>query len=109
MSEPHLSEPHEAIEATTRAEADELFLCAVMLARLCSDPVARAQPLHQRLHLGYGIDGHAGPALVAATQRSLGISDERARLLVDSLEAEARMSEGLVGPSIMAGQLAEGG
>jgi hypothetical protein len=89
--------PAEALTWAAGKDADEVFLCAVMLSRLCADPIARAQPLHGRLHRGYGLSGCAGPDLVTATQRSLGISDARAARLIEALDAGARTFAGLTG------------
>lgn len=89
--------PAELLTWAKGKDADELFLTAVMLSRLCADPVSRGQRLHQQLHRGYGLTGHAGPELVTATQRSLGIDDGRAQRLIEHLDEAARAAAGLTG------------
>jgi len=89
--------PAELLAWAKGKDADELFLTSVMLVRLCEDPVARTQHLHGRFHRAYGLTGHAGPELVSATQKALGISDARAASLIEHLDDEARYAAGLSG------------
>lgn len=75
----------------------EKFRACVMFVRLCADPVARADPGHATLHRLYGAQGCVGQDLLLVTQKALGISDERARYLIDQMDAEHRAAEGLLG------------
>lgn len=90
--------PFDAINWALDREAVDMLRCCVMFVRLCDDPIARADPNHGFLHQGYGIKQcPAGWALVEATQRSLDIPDERAKLLIDQMDEEMRALEALVG------------
>lgn len=75
----------------------ETFRACVMLVRLCQDGTSRQDRLHPTLHRLYGLKGCAGQDLLQVTQRALGISDERARFLIDQMDAEHRAYEGLRG------------
>lgn len=75
----------------------EKFRACVMLVRLCSDEKARADRLHPYLHRMYGAQGCVGQDLLLVTQKALGISDERARYLIDQMDQEYRAAQGLLG------------
>lgn len=87
--------PLEALAWAEGKDRDELFLTAVMLTRLCSDPIARDELIHRVLHRGYGLRGHVGPELVAHTQRQLGISDARAAQLIRQFDQRVQLVDGL--------------
>lgn len=93
--------PAEALADARRRDseeiADDIFTCSVVMARLCSDEKARAMPEHALLHMASGIVGCVGARMLSATARSLGISDDRARMLVEQLDAADRQREGMVG------------
>ena len=75
----------------------ETFRACVMLVRLCGDETARMNKLHPFLHRAYGMQGCVGPDLLLVTQKALGISDERARYLIDQMDAEHRIAEAMLG------------
>lgn len=87
--------PFEAINWAFDRDRVERFRAVAMFVRLCADPIARAEPIHVELHRRYNIHGCVGPELMLLTQKSLGISDERARYLLDQLDAEHHMAAGL--------------
>lgn len=90
--------PFDALVWALDREAVERFRLCLMLVRLCADETARTDPTHKVLHDGYGVPGcPAGDALLTATQKSLGISDERARFLTTQLDQEMAALEGLAG------------
>lgn len=75
----------------------EKFRAVVMFTRLCADPIARIEPAHLELHRAYGIRGCVGDNLLAVTRKALGISQQRARFLIDQMDNEHRMVAGLKG------------
>ena len=89
--------PIEAIEYAKDREVVEIFRCCAMLVALCQDEKARSSPEHQVIHLLSGVVGCAGPAMLAETARSLGISDARAKHLVDQLQSEWNATQGMIG------------
>ncbi len=89
--------PLEALEDAKRLDREDVFLHCAALVRLCSDEKARAMPEHRLIHLASGVVGCAGPAMLVATARSLGIPDDRANELVDHLEHTCRAPQGFIG------------
>lgn len=89
--------PLDVIEYAKDREAVDIFRHCAMLVALCSDEQARALPEHQVIHALSGVVGCAGPAMLEETARSLGISDERAKHLVDQLDQEWNATQGLIG------------
>jgi hypothetical protein len=87
--------PLDALAWSEGKDRDELFLDAVMLTRLCSDPIARDELIHRVLHRGYGLRGHVGPELVTHTQRQLGISDARAAHLIRQFDQRVQVLDRL--------------
>lgn len=80
-----------------QALADDIFTCALLLARLCNDEQARAMPDHALLHELSGIVGCVGERMLAETARSLKISDDRARALVAHFDQTQAAVQGLQG------------
>ncbi len=89
--------PFEAINWGHDRQIAEMFRAAVMFTRLCGDPVERIHPRHAELHALYRVQACVGPELIRATQISLGISDARAQHLLNQLDHEHRIVEGLKG------------
>lgn len=89
--------PLEAIDQAKVMEAEDTFMHCALLVALCQDEKARAHPDHNLIHVLSGVMGCCGPAMLDATATSLGISDERARYLVDHLQERWNMTQGLLG------------
>jgi len=87
--------PFDAINWAMDRDIVDKFRAVVMFVRLCADPIARIDPMHAELHRLYNIHGCVGSNLVAITQKALGLSDERARYLIDQLDQEHAAVAGL--------------
>lgn len=94
---PAVEDPFDAVPAALDADAVELFRQATALYRLCSDSIAREEPIHRLLHASWGVTECVGEAGLDTTGRGLGLSDARMRQIADDLDAEARAAAGLLG------------
>lgn len=89
--------PIDALAWARDRDTVTVFRDCVMLVRLCADETARAMPEHQAIHAALVLRECVGPAILVKTAKSLGISDERARHLVEQMDAEDRHREALAG------------
>lgn len=89
--------PIDALAWAKDRDRVSVFRDCVFLVRLCGDEKARAMPEHQAIHAALGLRECVGPAILTKTTHSLGITDERARHLVNQIDAEDRHREALAG------------
>lgn len=89
--------PFEALAYAKDRDKVSILREAYALSQLCSDPTARQDPLHSRLHAGQRLTACVGPQYVHDTGRALGFSPARIKRICDHMEQESRALEGLVG------------
>lgn len=73
------------------------FRASVMFARLCADDPDRERPEHLLAHRCVRVKECVGPGFIDLMARKMGFSEHRAQYLIDQLDAETSVAEGLAG------------